>query len=197
MFRSFIVLILAAFALTSCGPRAFVKGEYEDTEKENNLNDRWSETDMQKVVSNLVGKMLTTPVLAKSKQQPLIMVTKLENKTSEIIDTQSIMDYVKVEIMGSDKAKFIDKEAREDIKSEYDYQNSGMVSKGSAKGPGGQLGADFILNGRLDSIVQEAGKQKTVYYKVTFILTNLKTGVMEWSGHDQIRKAYQKQRIGL
>ena len=57
----------AAVGLTSCGPKAFVKGDYEDTEKENNLNDLWSETDMQKIVHDLVGGMVQHPSIGNAK----------------------------------------------------------------------------------------------------------------------------------
>src|SRR5690606_6647691 len=128
---------------------------------------------------------------------PIIMVTNLQNKTSEIIDTQSIMDMVRVELMNRGKVSFIDKEAREDIADEYNYQDSGMVSKETKKGPGKQISADYILNGRLDSIVQEVGKQKTVYYKLTLNLTDLDTSVIVWSNHKQMRKLYKKRSVGL
>ena len=125
------------------------------------------------------------------------MVTNLQNKTSEHIDTQNIMDMVRVELTNSGKVAFVDKEAREDISNEYGYQNSGVVSEETKKGPGGQIGADFIINGRLDSIVQEVGKEKTVYYKLTLNLTNLKTGIIAWTNHKEIRKAYKKKSVGL
>jgi uncharacterized protein (TIGR02722 family) len=194
----YLILILAGLTiLSSCGPKAFVRGEYEDATETNIMTDKWSESDMQKIVNKLVKDMVDTEVIRRAKLMPIVMVTKLENKTSEHIDTQSIMDMVKVEIMSSKKAKFVDKEARDDISEEYNYQGSGMVSKETLKGPGGQIGADLILNGRIDSITQEVGRDKTVYYKVTLILTNLRTGVMEWSGQDQIRKRFVKQRVGL
>jgi hypothetical protein len=49
----------------------------------------------------------------------------------------------------------------------------------------------------LDSIVQEAGKNKTVYYKVTLNLTNLKKNLIVWTDYKQIRKKYRKQSVGL
>lgn len=190
--------LLGLFSLISaCGPKAFVKGSYEDTNKENLLNDEWSETDMQKVAKSLVDSMITHPVINNAKTPPVVMVTNLQNKTSEHIDTQSIMDMIRVELMKTGKVSFIDKEARQDISDEYNYQNSGMVAAESKKGPGGQAGADFIVNGRLDSIVQEVGKDKTVYYKITMNLTNLKTSVINWTDHKEIRKAYKKKTIGL
>lgn len=186
-----------AIALIGCGPKAFVKGQYDDVNKENLLNDQWSETDMQNAVKDLVGSLVQHPAVAGAKIMPIVVVTGLQNKTSEHIDTQSIMDMVTVELTNSGKVAFVDKAARQDITEEYDYQGSGVVSGATQKGPGGQVGADYILNGRLDSIVQEVGKEKTVYYKLTLNLTNLKTSIITWTNHKQIRKAYTKKSIGL
>ena len=91
----------------------------------------------------------------------------------------------------------MDRLAREDVSKEYDYQASGMVSRKSQKGPGGQVGADLIINGRLDSITKDIRKRKTVYYKITLNITNLKTNLIEWTGYEQIRKKYKKRRMGL
>lgn len=193
----YLVSILCAAGLSACGPKAFVKGEYQDPEKENLMNDQWSETDMQNAVKTMVESMVNHPAIAKAQTPPVLMVTNLQNKTSEHIDTQSIMDMVRVELTNSGKVAFVDKEARQDIQDEYNYQDSGMVNDSTKKGPGHQVGADFIVNGRLDSIVQEVGKDKTVYYKLTLNMTNLKTGVIAWTNQKQMRKAFKKKTIGL
>lgn len=191
------LIAVSALYATGCSPKAFVKGKYDDPERENLMNDQWSETDMQNVVRDLVASMIAHPAIGTAKAPPTVMVTNLQNKTSEFIDTQSIMDMVRVELSKTGKTQFIDKEARGDISEEYKYQNSGVVSEESKKGPGGQIGADFIVNGRIDSMTQEVGKDKTVYYKVTLNLTNLKTSVIAWTDHKQIRKAYRKKSVGL
>lgn len=187
----------ATFAI-GCGPRAFVKGEYDDNVQDTNLlDDRWSETDMQKAVKDLVNSAVTNPALATAKRRPIVVVTRLQNKTSEVIDTQNITDMFQVELQNSGKVAFVDKAAREDIAEEYEYHDSGMVNRETKKGKGGQIGADFIMNGRLDSIVKEVGKDKTVYYKLTMNLTNLKTGIIEWTNYKEMRKLFKKKRIGL
>lgn len=186
------------FLSIGCGPQAFVKGKYdENVERTNLLTDEWSESDMQETVKSMVASLAVHPAVANAKKRPVVMVTQLQNKTSEHIDTQSIMDMVRVELTKTGKFAFIDKEARQDIDQEYEYQNSGRVSDETKKGPGGQAGADFIVNGRLDSIVQEVGKDKSVYYKITLNLTSIKTGVIEWTDQKQIRKIYRKKTIGL
>lgn len=192
-----VVVAGAALLLTSCGPKAYVKGQYDDPQRENLMNDQWSETDMQVSVKTMVNSLVSHQSIANANKMPIVMVTNLQNKTSEHIDTQSIMDMVRVELTNSGRVAFVDKEAREDISKEYDYQGSGMVSDETKKTKGGQIGADFIINGRLDSIVQEVGKEKTVYYKLTLNLTNLKTGIIAWTNHKEIRKAYKKKSVGL
>ncbi len=192
-----VTAVATVAALSGCGPKAFTKGEYDDVERENNMNDLWSETDMQKVVADLVKGLTSHNSIANARKPPIVMVTKLQNKTNEHIDTQNIMDMVRVELSRGGKVAFVDKEAREDVAEEYNYQNSGMVSDTTKKGPGGQIGADYIINGRIDSNVQEVGKNKSVYYKVTLNLTNLRTNIVEWTDYKQIRKTYKKRSVGL
>lgn len=184
--------------LTGCGPKAFVKGEYDENVNDQNLlTDKWSETDMQGIVKTLVASAVSHPAISSAKRPPVVMVTRLQNKTSEVIDTQSITDMFQVELMRTGKVAFVDKAAREDMAEEYDYQGSGTTNRETQKTKGGQVGADFIMNGRLDSIVQEAGKDKTIYYKITMNLTNLKTGLIVWTDHKQIRKLFKKKSVGL
>jgi penicillin-binding protein activator len=192
-----LTAVATVATLSSCGPKAFTKGEYDDVERENNMNDLWSETDMQKVVHDLVQGMVSHQSISNARKPPIVMVTKLQNKTNEHIDTQNIMDMVRVELSRGGRVAFVDKEAREDVAEEYNYQNSGMVSDTTKKGPGGQIGADYIINGRIDSNVQEVGKNKSVYYKVTLNLTNLRTNIVEWSDYKQIRKNFKKRSVGL
>ena len=196
---SYLILFTSVLTMvTACGPRQFADGSYdEDVNETNLLTDRWSESDMQNAVRDLVGSATSHYSISNAKRPPVVMVTRLQNKTSEHIDTQSIMDMVRVELMRGGRVQFVDKAAREDIADEYDYQNSGMVNRETKKGKGNQVGADFIINGRLDSIVQQAGSKKTVYYKVTLNMTNLSTGIIVWSDYKQIRKKFRKKSVGL
>jgi uncharacterized protein (TIGR02722 family) len=196
MYKLSLALVAVVF-LASCGPKAFTKGDYDNPENENLLNDQFSETDMQKMVKKLVDSMVASKPIQKADKPPIVMVTKLENKTNEHIDTQSIMDMVKVELGRTGSVAFVDKEAREDVAKEYEYQDSGMMDNATKKGKGKQIGADYIINGRLDTIVQEVGKDKTVYYKITLYLTNLSTNVSVWQDHDQIRKVFKKRSISM
>lgn len=196
------LLILAAVAsvigLGGCSSREFVHGDYDkNVDSPNLLTDKWSESDMQAAVKDLVDSAVSHPAIANAARPPIVMVTRLQNKTSEHIDTQSITDMMTVDLMKSGKVTFIDKAAREDMAEEYNYEDSGTTNRETKKEKGGQVGADFIMNGRLDSIVQEAGRDKTVYYKLTMNMTNLKTGLIVWTDHKELRKDFKKQRVGM
>lgn len=197
MTKKIAIVMCLMVALASCGPKGFIKGEYDDVSNENLMDDRWSETDMQKVVHDLVAKMLKSRHIKNAKTPPIVMVTNLRNDTDEHINTDSIMDMVRVELANAAGIEFVNKAAREDVKEEYEYQNSGMVSDTTKKGPGGQIGADFILDGALTSITKDINKKKSVYYKVTLNMTNLKTNVIKWTGYKELRKKYKKRRMGL
>ncbi len=191
------IAVITGFFVSSCGPKAFVKGAYDqDINRANLLTDKWSESDMQKAVTDLVQSLKNHRSIAQAKRPPILMVTRLQNRTSEHIDTKSIMDMLSDELMRGGEVVFVDKSAREDMAAEYEYQKDN-ASRETRKSSGGQTGTDFILNGRLTSIVQTAGRDKTVYYKLNLSMTNLKTGLKAWSDYKQIRKIYKKSRLGL
>src|ERR1700677_4898487 len=121
-FYATFTLLTLCLALASCGPKAFVHGDYDkDPEKDNLMDDRWSESDMQHAVKDLVSSALNHPVISNAHKPPIVMVTKLQNKTSEVIDTQSVTDMITVELTNSGKVQFVDKAAREDMAEEYNY----------------------------------------------------------------------------
>ena len=194
-----MVLLVLGFMVTvvSCGPRGFVRGSYDDVRRDNLLTDTWSESDMQQAVQQLSASLMRHPAIANASRPPVVLLNRIRNHTGEHIDTHSILDMLRVEVSREGRLVFVDGEARDDIAAEYEYQHSGMVSAETAKGPGGQVGADFMLTGRMESIEQRAGRDKTVYYKLTLNLTNLQTSLILWTDYKEIRKVFRKQRVGL
>lgn len=50
------------------------------------------------------------------------------------------------------------------------------------------LGADFMLQGTINSIVDSYKKEQVVYYQVDLELTNLETNEVVWMGDKKIKK---------
>ena len=50
------------------------------------------------------------------------------------------------------------------------------------------MGADFMLQGTINSIVDSYKKEQVVYYQVDLELTNLETNEVVWMGDKKIKK---------
>lgn len=189
-------LMLVVFFCVACGSRQYSKGEYKDPNVIALLTDKFSENDLQLIAKKISGSILDSPIVKDSSKKPVFQIERVSNKTSEHIDMESLTDKIKVELIQSGKVLFSDKSLRDNVAQELEYQKSEYVDQGTAKRAGGQIGADYLLTGVISSIVQEAGKNKLVYYKSTFNLTNLKNNIIEWSDEKELRKAYKKRYVG-
>ena len=189
-------MVVLAFAVGCVGPRSFTKGSYEDPTEIALLDDRFSENDMQLIAKKMIVSMAAVSLSGKS-GAPVVMIGKMRNRTAEHIDMTMLSNKVRTQLIQSGKFRFADVESRREIAEEYEYQQSGYVDPGQAKGPGSQTGAEYLLTGTLTANVQQVGKDKLIYYKATFKLTNLLTSEIVWTDEKEIRKAYKKRRIGL
>ena len=191
-----LALLTFAFVVTACGPRMYTKGEYKDPNVVMLLTDKFSENDLQLIAKKIADSMIDSALVKGKDKRPVFQIEKIVNKTSEHIDMESLTDKIKVALIQSGRVLFSDKGLRENVASELEYQGSKNVDQSTAKKVGNQIGADFLLTGTISSIVQEAGKDKLVYYKSTFNLTNLNTNIIEWSDEKELRKAYKKRHVG-
>ena len=101
------------------------------------LSDQFNENDLQLIAKKMVE--LARRVAGASRQiqgQPVIVIGKMKNSTSEHIDMQSLADKILVQLEQTGKFAFMDKGAREEIAEEYEYQGSGYVDPNQAQGPG-------------------------------------------------------------
>lgn len=190
-----VILVAASLVVVSCtGPRAFTKGTYEYPQTIALLDDRFSENDMQLIAKKMVNSLIESPTL---KGAPTVMVGKMRNRTTEHIDMTALSDKIRTSLIRSGRFRFVDVLNRRDIAREYEYQNSGYVNLAQAREAGDQTAARLMLTGTLTSNVQEAGKEKLVYYKATFQVTDLVSTEIVWTDEKEIRKAYKKRSIGI
>lgn len=195
MNKKIVVTLAAALVLGCYGNRAYTRGTYEDPNVIEMLSDQFNENDLQLIAKKMVESLTQSPQFAQIQGQPVIVVGKLKNSTSEHIDMNSLRDKIVVQLVKTGKFRFQDKDARTDVAEEYEYQGSGYVDPSQAKGKGQQASADFIFTGDISSIVQEVGEDKSVYYKMTGKLTNLRSGIMEWTDEKELRKKFIKQGV--
>ncbi|HZX40798.1 MAG TPA: penicillin-binding protein activator LpoB [Myxococcaceae bacterium] len=196
MTRTRIVLSLLAGLWLACSTeRAFTRGEYTDPNEIDLLSDEWAPSDLQLIAKKVVGDLQASPAFAQIQGRPVVIVGKLKNSTSEHIDMQSLADKIQTQLANTGKFAFVDASARQAIAEEYEYQGSGYVRPDQAKGPGQQIAPDYIMTGELASIKQRVGSDEFIYYKMTAKLSNLRTGLLEWTDEKELKKKFVKQGI--
>jgi len=189
--------LLAVFAVSGCGPKAFTKGEYDDPSRVELLDDKYNEADMQQMADTVIKAVVACGYVANAPKPPVVIVERVQNRTEEHIDTQSLTDKIRTALIKSGKVRFVNKQERGTIDEEYDYHATGAVSGATAKKKGGQVGADYLLSGALATNVQEVGNDKFIYYKLTMNLTNIETSTIDCTEEREIRKKFRKRSVGL
>ncbi|MEB3767018.1 penicillin-binding protein activator LpoB [Acinetobacter sp. MD2] len=173
---------------------------YGDAQSVETLTTDFGSTDLQMIANKMVDDMLSFPPVIQMTQsrRPVMFVERIKNKTQEHIDTESITDTIQNKLINSGKFRFVDMTSASAMADQIAYQKqSGMVNQSTAVRTGGHIGAEYMLNGNLSSIVKNAGGKSDVYYKFTLKLQNLQTGIVEWTGEKEIRKSGKRSTFGL
>ena len=197
----FLFICMGIQANTSC--TTSMQGSYSDPMKAEIVDDRWNETDARTTAEKLINSMISKPWLgnfkaANSGTKPVVVISDMENRTDEHIDTEALGEAIRNAVINSNKVRFVDAKGRSNILKEIQYQTeSGMVSASSAKQRGKQIGADFMVTGAISSQVHQQGGLKTVTYQTVLQLTSFETAEIVWSEKHNIKKRFNRSSLGL
>jgi penicillin-binding protein activator len=188
--------VIAALTLGGCAGQQGVR--YTDPARTETLTTDWGRTDIQMVAERMVNSLVRHPLIANG-QRPVVQVSTLRNKTHEHIDTKLITDKIRTALIKTGMVRFSAvSDANREILENLDYQsNSGVVDPRTAKSIGKQIGADYLLQGEIGSIVKQAGRASDVYYNITLNLLDVETGIIEWSDEEEITKENMRSFVGL
>lgn len=180
-----LAVVLAALAVTGC---AKPKTRYGDPGSVETVTNQFGSTDLQMLAEQMTQSLLQAPVIG-SGNLPIVTVQEVKNKTSEYIDTRAITNRMRGTLQKSGRVRFAtDAADMQRQKEELERQGSELYDQEKAVRQGKMVGAGFRLSGEITSIVKEAEDVKDVYYQLFLSLTNIETGLEEWSDTKDIRK---------
>lgn len=190
-----IFIVMVAFAsimiLDSCATR---KVSRVNTNEVIDLSGRWNDTDSQLVSAEMINDLLNArwlPVYESqhNNKRPIVVVGTVTNKSHEHINAETFIKDIEKAIIKNGSVRLVQAgEKRQELRTERDEQNQGYTSPETAKRWGLELGADFMLQGTINSIVDTYKKDKVVYYQIDLELTNLETNEVVWMGDKKIKK---------
>lgn len=157
------------------------------------ISGRWNNTDSREVASQMTRQVLQGAWLDEFSQEnsgkrPVVIVGMVTNKSHEHIEAETFVKDVEQSFIESGRVRLVQGgKKREEIRGERaDQQSNASVS--TMKQFGLENGADFMLQGSINSIVDAHKKQKVVYYQVNLELTNIQTNEVVWIGDKKIAK---------
>ena len=191
MRRIFIgtLVVLTIALINGCANRKITRVDPNETI---DLSGRWNDSDSRLVSEEMIGDLLTSAwiprYLKANDKRPVVVVGLVENKSHEHINSETfIKDVEKAIIRDGNIRLVVAGEKRNELRKERAEQQD-YASPETTKKWGKELGADFILQGTINSIVDSYKKQKVVTYQIDLQLTNIETNEVVWMGDKKIKK---------
>jgi penicillin-binding protein activator len=160
---------------------------YGDAKAVETVTNEFGSTDLQMIAEKMVGSLLEDPILA---NRPTLTLSAVRNKTSEYIDTKSIMNTIQTALVKSRKVRFT--RSADEMQAgvdELQRQNQSGLYKAQGKAKMGNMtAAKYSLEGEIVSIVKQNANTKDVFYKMTLKLYDVEEGAIEWQEEKEIRK---------
>ncbi|OGQ95724.1 MAG: penicillin-binding protein activator LpoB [Deltaproteobacteria bacterium RIFOXYA12_FULL_61_11] len=190
-----LVLLLMMSLLVSCGPKRTV--QRTDVNTTIDLSGRWNDTDSRLVAEEMIRDCLQSAWIGNFKSQnsgksPVLIVGRVANKSHEIINTDTFMNDLERVLVNSGTVEFVaDSTQRQQLRSERADQLQHSRDD-TVKGPGKEIGADYMVQGSIATIVDEAGEQKVVFYQVDLELIHVESNRKVWMLQKKIKKIVER-----
>ncbi len=187
---TYLLVIAAGIMFNGCAAH---KVQRVDTEETIDLSGRWNDSDSRMTAEAMVEQILDAAWIGdysknNNGEKPTVIVGLVYNKSHEHISAETFIKEVEKAFINSGRVRLVQAgDKREELRRERAAQQE-FASVETAKAWGKELGADFMLNGDISSIVDTYKKEKVNYYQVDLELTSLETSEVVWIGDKKIRK---------
>ena len=181
--------VAAAFFLVSCANRQVTR---IDPSEQIDISGNWNATDSrltaQEITTQVLGEKWLMNHVTEHGKKPVVIVGMVTNKRHEHIEAEKFMNDLERSFIQTDKVGLVQSgKKREELRAEKADQQTN-ASQSTMKKFGLEKGADFILQGSINSIVDAYKKKKTVTYQINLELTNIQTNEVVWIGDKKIAK---------
>ncbi|TVR77762.1 MAG: penicillin-binding protein activator LpoB [Chitinophagaceae bacterium] len=183
-------LLAAVFILASCSTSRTV--ERIDPSETIDLSGRWNDTDSRLVAEEMVNDALNRPwrtrFETRNNREPVIVVGLVRNRSHEHIASETFIRNIERSFINSGLIRLVvGGDARDELREERADQTE-FASESSAARWAKELGADYIMQGTINSIVDSYRNRKTVTYQVNLSMTDIETNEIVWLGEKAIKK---------
>ena len=183
--KSFLIFFSLFFL--SCASTHYVSPSDAEPSRE------WGPTEVSATVDLMVASAQS--YFETSKERPFIELNKIQNKTSEHINTNMLANEIATSLIKR-KIVFVDRSQRADAIKEMELSQRGMVRANSAIPTGEFVSPNFKLSGEITDNVRYVDGEKNQYIVVTLRLLKLSTGSITWQEEKKFLKVSKNATFG-
>ena len=192
MNRPFLCVLLAS-ALSGCSSTPSTS--YEDPNRPILIENKFSINDLDKVATAAVNDLIAKGDL-EGKDRPMVFLAAIQNDTSEHIDTQAIADAIQVALLESGKFRFTaGAQGQQYAKEQVEFQAQNALPETAVKA-GRQIGAKYVMYGRLTAFTQREGGTRSNDYQFILRTMNIESGEVLRAKIERIRKVTTNASVG-
>ena len=157
------------------------------------LGGGWNDTDARLVAEELIKDCLAGRWVDEfnraNGRAPVVIVGAVKNRTFEHINPAVFTADMERALTNSGKVTFVaSRDDREEVRAERADQQAGNTNPATISPKGLETGADFMVQGNIESIKDEVKGKYSVFYQVTLELVDLKTNQKRWIGQKETKK---------
>ncbi|HSG67802.1 MAG TPA: penicillin-binding protein activator LpoB [Bacteroidales bacterium] len=191
--KKYVIVIGVALMVILAGSCTTKQVTRVSPDEQIDLSGRWNDTDSRLTAEAMINQSLTEPWLNNFRDshggdKPVVICGFVKNKSHEHIDAETFIKDLEKAYVTSQMVRLVQGgEKRDEIRTERADQQD-FASAETMKSWGREVGADFMLQGTINSIVDSEGKQSVNFYQVNLELTNIETNEIVWIGDKKIKK---------
>lgn len=197
--RPAALLILAAALLAAAGCSSVPKVERVSPGEVTDLSGNWNDTDSRLVSEEMIQDALAQPWLSRFttvyQRPPVVIVGEVRNLSHEHINTQTFIHDMERALINSGRVEFVASGGeRGEVRAERKDQE--LHAREDTRKPMGQeFGADYMLQGTINTIFDTVAGTQAKYYQVDLTLISLADNRKVWLGQKKIKKIVEYSKI--
>ncbi|MEQ1838686.1 MAG: penicillin-binding protein activator LpoB [Candidatus Nitrotoga sp.] len=189
----FVLTMLLLTGACSTSVERMDAGEVKD------LSGAWNDTDSQQVSEEMIRDVLSRGWMAEfmnsKNRQPALIVGEVRNLSHEHINVNTFVADMERALINSGKVKFVASSTeRDEIRTERKDMDLN-ASEATRKAMGQEQGADFMLKGTINTIIDASGRTQVRYYQVDLTLISLVDNNKVWIGQKKIKKLVERSKL--
>lgn len=196
--EKFLFALIVGLLVAACGTVRVDRVAEEETV---DLSGRWNDTDSRLVSEEMIADVLSRPWIdqfrAGKGKDPVVIVGSVRNRSDEHINTRTFVNDLERALINSGQVAFVAGSGeREEIREERKDQ-AAHASEATAKEEGEEIGADFMLQGAINTIVDRIEGKEVKFYQVNLELIDIQSHRKVWIGEKKIKKLVKRSRFGF